>query len=72
MRRSSTIDTVCARVGDGLAAFTVLLLVNLLDLPVASFFALNIVLVIGWLGLSFVVIRGHRALSKEEEIHAPA
>jgi len=62
-----TIDTVCARVGDGLAAFTVLVFVNLLDLPVTSFFALNISLAAIWLGLSFVVIRGHRALTRESE-----
>ncbi len=67
-----SIDTVCARVGDGLAAFTVLVLANLLDLPVTTFFVLNIGLVVIWLGLSFVVISGHRALTRESESRVPA
>ena len=43
------IDTVCARMGDGLAAATVLLLVNWLDLSVVSFIPLNI-------GLAYLVV----------------
>ena len=66
------IDTVCARMGDGLAAATVLLLVNWLDFSVVSFIPLNIGLALLWLGLSFIVIKGHRALSRESESHASA
>lgn len=67
-----TIDTVLARTGDGLAALTVAVLVGLLERQVGSFFALNIGLGVVWLGLSFVVIRGHRALTSESEGRAAA
>ena len=67
-----TIDTVGARIGDGLAALTVLVGVNLLALPVAKFFALNIGLVLLWLAFSFVVIRQHRLLSEAGDADAVA
>ena len=66
-----TIDTVGARLGDGLAALTVLVGVNFLALPVANFYALNIGLVLVWMALSFVVISQHRVLSLEAETNAP-
>ena len=59
-----TIDSLFARVGDGIAALTVLIGVQLLALSTQSFFILNVVLVLIWIALAFVVIREHRRLSE--------
>ena len=58
-----TIDTLFARLGDGLAAVTVLIGVQALALDTATFFGFNVALVIMWLALSFVVIREHRRVA---------
>ena len=63
-----TIDTLFARFGDGLAALTVLAGIHLLALPTASYFVINVALVVIWLAASFVVIREHRALTNEEVV----
>ena len=51
------------RLGDGIAALTVLVGVQLLALSTRSFFILNVVLVFIWFALALVVIREHRRLS---------
>ena len=61
-----TIDSLCVRIGDGVAALTVLIGVQLLALSTQSFFVLNVALVLIWIAFAFVVIREHRRLS---EIH---
>ena len=58
-----TIDSLCVRIGDGIAALTVLIGVQLLALSTQSFFILNVVLVLVWIAFAFVVIREHRRLS---------
>ena len=58
-----TIDSLFVRVGDGIAALTVLVGVQLLALSTQSFFVLNMVLVLIWILLAFVVIREHRRYS---------
>lgn len=60
-----TIDTLVTRIGDGLAAVTALVGVQLLDLPTDSYFVFNAILVLLWLALTFDVIRRHRQLSEE-------
>jgi AAA family ATP:ADP antiporter len=55
---------VFLRVGDGIAALTVLIGVQLLALSTQSFFVLNVGLVFIWIVLAFVVIREHRRLSE--------
>ena len=60
-----TIDTLVTRIGDGLAAVTALVGVQLLDLATDSYFIFNVLLVLVWLALSFDVIRRHRVLSEE-------
>ncbi len=59
-----TIDSLFVRVGDGIAALTVLIGVQFLALSTQSFFVLNVVLVFIWILLAFVVIREHRRLSE--------
>ena len=58
-----TIDSLFVRLGDGIAALTVLIGVQFLALSTRSFFVLNVALVGIWIILAFVVIREHRRLS---------
>ena len=63
-----TIDSLFVRIGDGIAALTVLIGVQLLALSTQSFFVLNVVLVFIWITFAFVVIREHRRLSGDEGV----
>lgn len=58
-----TIDSLFVRIGDGVAALTVLIGVQLLALSTRSFFVLNVALVLIWIAFAFVVIREHRRRS---------
>jgi len=62
-----TIDSLFVRMGDGIAALTVLVGVQILALSTQSFFVLNVVLVLFWIAVAFVVIREHRRLSEANE-----
>lgn len=57
------IDTTLVRIGDGLAALTVLVLITILGLSMNLLFAINVALVVVWLGFAWVVVKEHRALS---------
>jgi len=59
-----TIDSLFVRLGDGIAALTVLVGVQLLALSTRSFFIFNVSLVFLWIVFAFVVIREHRRLSE--------
>jgi AAA family ATP:ADP antiporter len=59
-----TIDSLCVRIGDGIAALTVLIGVQLLALSTQAFFVLNVALVLIWIAFAFVVICEHRHLSE--------
>lgn len=61
------IDSLFVRVGDGLAALTVLVGVQFLALQTKTFFAFNVLLVLAWIVLSVVVVRRHREISEGEE-----
>jgi AAA family ATP:ADP antiporter len=56
------IETSFVRVGDGLAAGTILLGVHLFALSTQAFFLINVVLVVAWLLTAVVVVREHRRL----------
>src|SRR5262249_54464395 len=56
------IDSSFVRVGDGLAAVTILLGVHLFALSTQAFFVINVVLVLAWLLTAVVVVREHRRL----------
>ena len=60
-----TIDSLCVRIGDGVAALTVLIGVQVLALSTQSFFVLNILLVLFWIFFAFVLIREHREMSRK-------
>jgi AAA family ATP:ADP antiporter len=60
-----TIDSLLVRMGDGIAALTVLVGVQFLALSTQSFFILNVALVCIWIAFAFVVIRERRRLSEQ-------
>ena len=64
-RGKPAIDTLYVRLGDGLAALTVLVGVQLVAMSTRSFFIFNIALVICWLGFTLMMIREHRKASQE-------
>jgi AAA family ATP:ADP antiporter len=66
------IDTFVFRIGDGLAALTVLVGVQLMALPTQSFFVFNIALVVGWLVFALHLIGHHSRLVREAPAHAAA
>jgi AAA family ATP:ADP antiporter len=55
------IDALVVRLGDGLAALTVLIGVQLLDFSTQTFLLANVALVLAWLVASAVVLREQRA-----------
>jgi len=59
-----TIDTLFVRIGDGIAALTVLVGVQVLQMSTVSYFVLNVGLVLVWFVFAAVVIREHRRLSE--------
>jgi AAA family ATP:ADP antiporter len=63
-RGKPAIDTLYVRLGDGLAAITVLVGVHLLVLTTAQFFAFNVFLVICWLVAGVLLVKEHRRASQ--------
>ena len=57
------IDTLYVRLGDGLAAITVLVGVHLLVLSTGQFFAFNVFLVLCWLVAGVMLVKEHRRAS---------
>ena len=58
------LSTFCVRLGDGLAALTVLVGVQLLALSTQSFFLLNAALVLVWLGVAVAVVGEHGRIAE--------
>jgi ATP:ADP antiporter, AAA family len=56
----TAIDTLFVRVGDGLAAITVLVGTRLLTLEVVSFLWINVVLALAWIPLAVYLVRENR------------
>jgi AAA family ATP:ADP antiporter len=64
-RGKPAIDTLYVRLGDGLAAITVLVGVHLLALSTAGFFVFNVFLVLCWLAAGMMLVREHRRASEQ-------
>ncbi len=64
-RGKPAIDTLYVRLGDGLAALTVLVGVEMLTLSTRQFFIFNVSLVIAWLGFTLLLIREYRRAERE-------
>ncbi len=60
-----TIDTLFVRMGDGLAALTVLIGVQVLALSTGAYFAFTVALALAWIVLALVVVRENRRLTEE-------
>ena len=63
-RGKPAIDTLYVRLGDGLAAATVVLGVHLLTLSTEEFFAFNVFLVLCWLVAGVLLVKEHRRASE--------
>ncbi|MDH3286015.1 MAG: hypothetical protein OEQ13_14880 [Acidobacteriota bacterium] len=63
-----TIDTVFVRAGDGFAAITTLVGVQILAMATETLFAMNVALVLGWLAVAWFVIRQHRRLARTANV----
>ncbi len=63
-RGKPAIDTLYVRLGDGLAAITVLVGVHLLVLSTAQFFVFNVFLVLCWLVAGVLLVKEHRRASE--------
>jgi AAA family ATP:ADP antiporter len=61
-----TIDSLFVRAGDGFAALTVLVGVQLLALSLEAFLVVNVVLVLAWLVVGLWVVREHARLERAE------
>jgi AAA family ATP:ADP antiporter len=71
-RGKPAIDTLYVRLGDGLAALTVLVGVQLLAMATRTFFIFNVSLVLLWLAFTIVLIREHRrATQAGASVRAP-
>jgi len=70
-RGKPAIDTLYVRLGDGLAAITVLIGVQLFALTTSQFFVFNIALVITWLLFTFMLIGEYRKARRENEATIP-
>jgi len=63
-RGKPAIDTLYVRLGDGLAAITVMVGVHLLMLSTQGFFVFNVLLVLCWLVAGVLLVREHRRVSE--------
>jgi AAA family ATP:ADP antiporter len=57
------IDTLFVRLGDGLAALTILIGVQVLDLSTSAYFVFNIGLVLAWIVFAVILIQEHSKAS---------
>ena len=57
------IETFCVRLGDGLAAMTVVVAVRFFAVSTPTLFVFNVVLVVLWLAIAVVVVREHRRIA---------
>jgi AAA family ATP:ADP antiporter len=63
-RGKPAIDTLYVRLGDGLAALTILLGVHVFSLATEQFFIFNVSLVVLWLIFGIMLVREHRKASE--------
>lgn len=61
-RAKPAVDSLFVRLGDGFAALTVLIGVQFLELSTRAFFLVNVALVLGWLLLSWSIVRTYAEL----------
>jgi len=71
-RAKPAIDSLFVRLGDGLAALTVLIGVHFLDLSTRSLFMVNVTLVVAWLVLSVAIVRGYSRMTASSRTLAAA
>ncbi len=65
-----TVDTLFVRLGDGLAALTILIGTRMFNLSYVGFIVINILLVLVWIGLSTYLQREHKRWNQAAQIPA--
>jgi AAA family ATP:ADP antiporter len=63
LKGKPTIDALFARLGDGMAALTVLVGAQIFALATEWYFAFSVLLILFWLVLSVRIVREHKQLS---------
>jgi AAA family ATP:ADP antiporter len=71
-RAKPAIDSLFLRLGDGLAALTVVVGVHFLDLPPRAFFLVNVVLAVAWLLLAVTIVRAYSRMMSASPEQVPA
>lgn len=66
-----TVDTLFVRLGDGLAALTILVGTRLVPLDNSAFLAINIVLVFVWIALTLFLVKEHRRWVRDRAVNPP-
>ncbi|MGB5344929.1 MAG: Npt1/Npt2 family nucleotide transporter [Woeseia sp.] len=66
-----TIDTLCVRLGDGLAAVTILVGTRFFELSITGFVIVNILLVLVWISISVYLQREHGRWTKTAAVPPP-
>ena len=61
-KAKAAIDTLFMRVGDGMAALTVLIGVQIIHLSLKGFILLNVILVFAWGFIAFIIVRENKRL----------
>jgi AAA family ATP:ADP antiporter len=64
-----TVDTLFVRLGDGLAALTILIGTRIVPLSNEAFLAINIVLVFVWIGLTLFLVKEHRRWVRDRAVN---
>jgi AAA family ATP:ADP antiporter len=71
-KAKTTVDTLFVRVGDGMAALTVLIGTRVLHLEIISFVFINIGLVLVWIALAIFLTRENRRWHEKSQAALPA
>lgn len=66
-----TIDTLFVRLGDGLAALTIMIGTRVIKLDYMDFIVINLVLIVVWIGLSIYLQREHRRWTQASHEASP-
>lgn len=64
-----TVDTLFVRLGDGLAALTILIGTRVVPLDNSAFLTINILLVFVWIGLTLFLVKEHRRWVRDRAVN---
>jgi AAA family ATP:ADP antiporter len=68
-KAKTAVDTLFVRLGDGLAALTVLVGTRFLSLSILEFLVVNIALILAWIGLALFLVSENRRWTAEQQVN---